>query len=186
MFLHLQFEMHGDVTCLLGASSITSEPKVPPILGEEASGSDVVKFSAGWRPAPCHLLSHSCSLPNGFLSFHHLSSIPSGCLCPPWQFCLPPLWHSGLSSALRWAEGFKIFVISKFHCANKIINPQRMGRFGTFQNRAAFVPEVPIENSAWTLRSLGSFIFWEWTMDPEYFILASTEFTMPVLKQSSW
>lgn len=181
MLLYLQFEMHRDVIFPQADSDITSKPKVPPALGEETSGSDADKFSAGWRLAPYCLPSHSCSLLNGFLSFHDFFA-PSECLCLPWQFYLLAF---GSIECLKVRWEFQIFMISKFHCANKIINPQCVGRVVTFQNRAAFVPEVPIENTAWTLHSLGSFIFWV-NCGPEYFILASTEFTMPVLKQSSW
>lgn len=56
----------------------------------------------------------------------------------------------GSIECLKVSWGFQIFMISKFHCANKIINPQCVGRVVTFQNGAAFVPEVPIEKAAWT------------------------------------
>lgn len=129
-----------------------------------------------------------------------IPQLPTEWFCLISPLLLRPLWMPvssltlllaafaafGSIECLKVSWGFQIFMISKFHCANKIINPQCVGRVVTFQNGAAFVPEVPIEKAAWTLHSLGSFIFWGWTMDPEYFILASTEFTMPVLKQSSW
>lgn len=47
MLLYLQFEMHRDVIFPQADSDITSKPKVPPALGEETSGSDADKFSAG-------------------------------------------------------------------------------------------------------------------------------------------
>lgn len=104
---YLRFEVHRDVICPQGDLDITSKPKVPPVLGEETSGSDADKFSAGWRLAPYCLPSHSCSLLNGFVSFHHFSFVPSQCLCLPQHFCLLPLRHLGPSSALRWAEDFR-------------------------------------------------------------------------------
>jgi len=41
------FKYIENITCPLGGLGITFEPKVPLVLGEEASGSDADKFSAG-------------------------------------------------------------------------------------------------------------------------------------------
>lgn len=85
--------------------------------------------------------------------------------CPLWMpvssltILLTAFVAFGSIDCLKVSQGFQIFMISKFHCANKIINPQCVGRAVTFRNGAAFVPDVPIENTAWTPHSLGSFIF---------------------------